>query len=67
MSNLRFQVVEDAFLYFGVVCAFSEIKKPVWQGILGVAFVASLFINYDVKHLYKTPFLYSHKIQNSPC
>ena len=66
-KDLRYVMSIFAFLYFGVVCAFSEIKKPVWQGILGVAFVASLFINYDVKHLYKTPFLYSHKIQNSPC
>lgn len=47
------------FLYFGVLLLFALIKKPLLQGILGIAFVATLFINYQVQYLYKKPFIFT--------
>lgn len=56
---LRYVMPIFPFLYFGVLLLLSLIKKPLLQGILGIAFVASLFINYNVKYLYKTPFIFT--------
>ena len=58
-KDLRYVMPIFPFLYFGVLLLLSFIKKPLLQGILGIAFVASLFINYNVKYLYKTPFIFT--------
>ena len=58
-KDLRYVMSIFPFLYFGVLLLLSFIKKPLLQGVLGVAFVASLFINYNVKYLYKTSFIFT--------
>lgn len=56
---LRYVMPIFPFLYFGVIFVLNGIKKPLLQGILGVGFVASLFINYTVEYLYKEPFIFT--------
>ena len=48
-----------AFLYFGVILVLNALKTPILRGVFGVCFVASLFINYNVKYLYKEPFIFA--------
>ena len=58
-KELRYVMPIFPFLYFGVLILLSFIKKPLLQGILGVAFVGSLFVNYNVNYLYKEPFIFT--------
>lgn len=57
-KELRYVMPVFAFLYFGVILVLNALKKPILQGVFGVCFVASLFINYNVKYLYKEPFIF---------
>ena len=56
---LRYAMPIFPFLYFGVIFVLNGIKKPLLQGILGALFVASLFVNYEVKFLFKEPFIFT--------
>lgn len=58
-KSLRYVMPIFPFLYFGVLLLIYLTKKPLLQGILGIAFVSTLFINYSVEHLYKTPFIFA--------
>lgn len=60
---LRYVMPIFPFLYFGVLILLILIKKPLLQGILGIAFVASLFANYNVQYLYKEPFIFAQNPQ----
>ena len=62
-KDLRYVMPIFPFLYFGVLLLFVLIKKPLLQGVLGIAFVASLFANYNVQYLYKTPFIFTQNPQ----
>lgn len=52
-KTLRYVMPIFPFLYFGVLLLLLLVKKPLLQGVLGIAFVASLFANYNVKELHK--------------